>query len=174
MPLFKKAQDRFPSVDSLPDQLLARVAERANTDVAPEDAPKRTKTRFLNFDFSAKPASGAGPEPAPTDTADGAALACLVVVQGNLEGRRYPINDLVTNIARHEARNIQIGLSDDSVSRESHASVTYYGEKNGFVIRDGLKPNPILLNGSIMRDERKLNAGDLIQIGQTILRFELG
>ncbi len=173
----RKLRDRFASVEDLPSDLLAKVMRRApSKDTTPPPA-NQVKTRFLNFDFSPSPMRDGDPDDVAQNqdsSADPAALASLFVVQGPEQGRRYPLGDTMAQIGRHERRDIQIALGDQSVSRECHASVTYYGAKVGFVVRDGMKPNPILLNGSIMRGESKLNPGDLIQIGQTILRFEEG
>ncbi|MDU8945962.1 FHA domain-containing protein, partial [Ovoidimarina sediminis] len=38
-------------------------------------------------------------------------------------------------------------------------------------IRDGLKPNPIHVNGHVLSGEDSLFDGDVIQIGETTLQF---
>jgi len=64
-----------------------------------------------------------------------------------------------------------IPLQDDKVSRK-HAEIGLYGP-GGFVLRDLASTNGTRLNGKRICEKAKLADGDLIQIGDTAIRFSV-
>ena len=62
-------------------------------------------------------------------------------------------------------------LEDDKVSRK-HAEIGLYGP-GGFVLRDLASTNGTRLNGKRIREKAKLASGDLIQVGDTAIRFSV-
>ncbi len=139
------------------------------------DEPKaetgRETTRFLHFK---RPNSKVGPDTLERLSRSGAksrGIAWLAIIEGPGEGNIFPIDKPFVNVGRCESQDIQINFGDDSISRQGHISIAYYGRETGFVIRDGLKPNPVLLNERALQGEHDLQHGDRICIGETTLQF---
>jgi tetratricopeptide (TPR) repeat protein len=95
--------------------------------------------------------------------------ARLVVRQGGGEGLEYPLEGNAISIGRDENAN-EIVLNDDAVSR-IHAEIKFQGGK--FVIKDQGGANGTFVNGSPI-DLMQLENGDDIQIGRTVLQFQVG
>ena len=64
-----------------------------------------------------------------------------------------------------------IPLQDDKVSRK-HAEIGLYGP-GGLVLRDLASTNGTRLNGKRIYEKAKLASGDLIQVGDTAIRFSV-
>jgi pSer/pThr/pTyr-binding forkhead associated (FHA) protein len=93
------------------------------------------------------------------------ARAYLEVVHGPNVGQRNLL--LATEVTIGRAEDALIRLPHEDVSRV-HARVVY--EDDGFVIRDNESRNGTYVGGTLVH-ECVLHDGDLIQIGQTVLRF---
>lgn len=134
----------------------------------------RPKTRFLNFRFTEKPEVD---EQIVDDRCDFEQpegqnpIGQLVIVEGAGRGVSFSLLSDVVRIGRGDGQDVQLAFGDLSVSRESHATIVYYGERGGFLILDGRKANPVFLNGHTLKEDGCLNHGDLIRIGETTLRF---
>ena len=72
---------------------------------------------------------------------------------------------------RGDGQEVQLAFGDEFVSREGHATIIFYGERDGFILRDGGKANPVLVNGASVRGDQQLRFGDIICIGETALLF---
>lgn len=162
------AEELFKSLDS---HMLKRERPAAPPR---KDEGSRVKTRFLSF--------GQVTEPDRNETLDGGeapisgrsgkrVLAKLTIVGGPGRGEVFRIDSDFVQIGRGDGQDIQLAFGDDAVSRKCHASIANYGHQTGFVIRDGMKPNPVLLNGNIISGDERLKDRDLIRIGNTTLRF---
>src|SRR5262249_24491021 len=92
----------------------------------------------------------------------GAAVGSLVLP----DGRRYPIGEDPVAIGR--LPECDIVLSDPNVSRR-HAEVRRRG--NDFMVVDLGSTNGTRVNGAGVR-ERRLNDGDDVGLGGTVIRFE--
>lgn len=113
------------------------------------------------------PASRAPSErPRPVATADGSAQASLVsILKDGSDGRRYPIYGEVTDIGREEG---QIILGDDPYLSPRHARLS---QKNGqLLIRDLDSVNGVYVR---IREPVDLSDGDMMLLGQQVLRFEV-
>jgi pSer/pThr/pTyr-binding forkhead associated (FHA) protein len=62
-----------------------------------------------------------------------------------------------------------LALKDKKVSRR-HAEIGLYGPE-AFIVRDLASTNGTRVNGKRVADRQKLKNGDLIQVGDTALRF---
>lgn len=165
---------RFPAIDDITSRLAVEMDDDGSAYEAIELGRQggRERTRFLNFKKSQ-------PMRIPGVSADDLArlrarsrgLATLTITDGPGEGKTFAIDKPVVNIGRGDSQDIQINFGDDAISREGHASIAYYGRGTGFVIRDGLKPNPVFLNDRPLQVETTLDHGDVIQIGETLLVF---
>ena len=98
----------------------------------------------------------------PEDT-----LLCLRIEEGPDAGR-------VVNLSRGGVYRIgregaDLMLEDEKVSRK-HAEIGLYGPE-AYVLRDLASTNGTLVNGRRVSEKVKLKNGDLIQIGDTKIRF---
>ena len=101
-------------------------------------------------------------------TTDSASAACLVVIYGVDLGRKFPLDREQFIIGRAEETDIQ--FDQESVSR-SHARIVVRGEN--YVITDLGSTNGTYVNDRVI-DDRTLHDGDIVQIGQTIVKFLTG
>lgn len=92
----------------------------------------------------------------------GAAVGSLVLP----DGRRIPLGEEPVTIGR--LPECEVALSDPNVSRR-HAEVRRRG--NDFVVVDLGSTNGTRVNGAGVR-ERRLNDGDELGLGATVIRFE--
>lgn len=93
-------------------------------------------------------------------------MARLVIEKGADEGREFEVGDRVTLGRRSEN---EVPVRDLGASR-SHAEIVRNGD--AFLLRDLSSKNGTLLNGEVVGQQR-LQAGDRITIGGTILAFYL-
>ncbi|MEM6823753.1 MAG: FHA domain-containing protein [Pseudomonadota bacterium] len=167
-------ESRFPPVEEVSAKLSAKIDESSETQTEIDTQTSRVRTRFLNFKLNQKPrtaAAASAQKLEPEIARDKAALGWLAIVEGAGEGRTFALDKHAIQIGRGEDQDIQLAFGDNAISRKSHAIIVYYGEQRGFLIRDGRKPNPVLVNGRSLPDEAYLKTGDLIRIGETTLRF---
>jgi hypothetical protein len=93
-----------------------------------------------------------------------ATLTCLT---GLDVGRTFPLAEAQTDIGR--GTRVDLRLRDRSVSR-SHARILREGLT--FTLVDLNSPNGVYLNGHRVRGPTPLTEGDVIELGQTLLRFQ--
>jgi signal transduction histidine kinase/pSer/pThr/pTyr-binding forkhead associated (FHA) protein len=97
-----------------------------------------------------------------------AALATLVVIHGLERGKRYTLDQPVMRVGRDPSNPIRV--PDNEISRQ-HAEVRF--EDDGYTLVDLKSSNGTFVNGRRVPRAR-LDAGDRIQIGQTVLVFGTG
>jgi FHA domain-containing protein len=173
----RRVSGRVSQINKVSDRVaknLRGLDGVGQTDEQNEKNPNRVKTRFLGFKFAAEPENNEQnwdyrktAEPPEAE----APLGRLVVVQGPGRGRSFALMDDVNRIGRGDNQEVRLAFGDSFISRESHATIVNYGERGGFVIRDGGNANPVLLNGHTLRGNEHLENGGLIRIGETTLRF---
>lgn len=171
MHLTSKQVQRFPDADTVVGSLEEPSEEDRVVGQLSNRVDDRVKTRFLNFRVSR---SGGAPRrvvPRGQPRSQGT-LALLTIVDGPGTGKQFEITSEFVQIGRAPDQDVQLDFGDTSISRSCHASIAHYGGYGAFTLRDGLKPNPVLVNGARLNGERSVRSGDLIQIGQTTLRFE--
>lgn len=95
----------------------------------------------------------------------------LVVIEG--PGRGNAVNVYVGNnsVGRGSDQRVQVDFGDKTISRETHAIVTYDENGQGYFIRDCGRANVVRLNGKPVMQPVDLKNGDKISIGQTVFRF---
>jgi len=93
-----------------------------------------------------------------------ATLTCLT---GLDVGRTFPLAEARTDLGRGTQADIR--LRDRAVSR-LHARILWEG--NAFTLRDMESPNGIYVNGNRVEEPAPLADGDVIELGQTLLRFQ--
>lgn len=174
MPDRFSVSEAFAPVDELTDQVSRQIVEAGETNGRSKQRNGRVKTRFLKFSFKEQmDINDEEPEQIcarelPTDQAP---IGWLVIVDGAGRGETFPLLSDAVHIGRGDDQDIQLAFGDKSISRQSHARLTYYGPGKGFILIDGHKPNPVLLNGRTLHGEARLENGDLVRIGETTLRL---
>src|SRR5690606_16672987 len=96
----------------------------------------------------------------------------LTIVDGPGKGETRPIFSGSNQIGRAADMRIQLDFGDQTISRTQHGIIVYDGQAKAHSIIDGGKPNPIMVNGERLSEQRKLANGDMIKIGLTTLRFD--
>ncbi len=94
----------------------------------------------------------------------------LVSVAGPERGRDYRIRSERNFIGRSEKMDICIS-GDEAISREKHAVITYYPNKNTFKIATGDATGIVYLNGEGVETAEELKPFDRLEIGKTQLVF---
>jgi pSer/pThr/pTyr-binding forkhead associated (FHA) protein len=94
--------------------------------------------------------------------------AVLVICNGEFEGMTYEIRSEETIIGRNPTTDVT--LLDENISRE-HALVLFDPESDTYTVEDLQSTNGTKVNGKGIRSQ-KLQAGDEIQVGHTVFRFE--
>ena len=173
MPGMRSLEKRFPDVDEVSAKLSAKIDESAESSTEDNSQTSRVRTRFLNFKLNQK-REVVPQQLTPHLAQDASSLGWLMIVDGAGEGQTFALDKHAIQIGRGEDQDIQLAFGDNAISRKSHAIIVYYGEQRGFLIRDGRKPNPVLVNGRSLPGEKYLKNGDLIRIGETTLRFMHG
>jgi pSer/pThr/pTyr-binding forkhead associated (FHA) protein len=148
------ATDMFPVV-APPANVKAQVAAQP---VAPPSAmpivvaPAASGRAELRPEGPSVGESGAGP--------------CLVtILKDGSEGTRYPLHESITDIGRSEGA---IVLPDDPYLSARHARIALRGGR--YALRDLGSVNGIFYR---LREPHTLQHGDLLLVGQQVLRFEL-
>jgi FHA domain len=103
----------------------------------------------------------------------GRAVGRLVVVGGPGTGQSRPVFGGANSIGRDASSNrVALDFGDLAVSRSSHAILTIDEGTGAANLFCGGKANPIKHNGAIVEGDVPVKPGDLIDIGNTKLRFE--
>lgn len=116
-------------------------------------------------ELSPPPAPSERPSPATSPAASAARAALVSILKDGTDGRRYPVYDDQTDIGRSEG---QVVLPDDPYLSPRHARLTLRGGKAHLKDLDSV-------NGAYvrLREPADLVDGDMILLGQQVLRFEL-
>jgi len=102
-----------------------------------------------------------------TDQVPGPAVAQLRVTSGADQGKQFVIDQPVKTIGRASENDIRI--LDPGVSRH-HAEIR--AQEEGYLLVDLGSTNGTLVNGENIQS-RKLRPGDVIQVGTTIMEFQV-
>ena len=94
----------------------------------------------------------------------------LVCVEGKNKGRDYRIHAENNFIGRDPSMDIAIN-DDEAVSRLNHAIVSYDARDKSYYFAQGTGRSIVRVNGKAMLSIAKLEAYDLLEIGETKLVF---
>jgi len=108
---------------------------------------------------------------ASNDTEIASVVGWLVVIEGKGIGRDLRVVAGMNSIGRERNNKISISFGDNSISRESHATVIYDYKNNKFFFQHGGGQNLSYLNDSVVLQPMELNKGDIIGLGDTKLMF---
>lgn len=95
----------------------------------------------------------------------------LVVERGPDKGREFPLHKQVTTLGRPGSRKNDVELDDDTVSKEQ-ASIFFDTNTKRFTLSNQSHTNATQVNQVVVTEGKELEAGDLIEMGRTSIRFE--
>lgn len=95
----------------------------------------------------------------------------LVIVAGPGRGNAARLGYGQNSIGRDRDERVRIDFGDSSISRKKHCFIIYEPRKRQFILRPGDSANLAYLNGELVSESSPLAAGNLIEVGQTTLRF---
>ena len=102
------------------------------------------------------------------------AVGKLVIVGGDAAGGTRAFFDGTNSIGRDPDQNrIGLDVEDSYISRTGHAILNVDSVRKTMSIIDGGKPNRVQVNGQAITTEVSLQSTDTVQIGRTMVRFEL-
>jgi hypothetical protein len=99
-------------------------------------------------------------------------VARLLVIEGPGIGNGRPIYPGTNAIGRDPKNRIALDYGDSSISRVGHAVIVAGRSAEDMRIIDGGKVNAVHVNSVMVRGERAIAIGDVIEIGTTLLRIE--
>ncbi len=94
----------------------------------------------------------------------------LVCVGGNYFGQSFTIGAGKNSIGRNDDNRIVLSM-DNSVSRSKHALITYEPKKRNFYLQPGDSSGLTYLNDEYIDESKKLQAKDIIELGESKFIF---
>lgn len=163
----------------MPDQPQAPLeltSPNATASAAAARSParsRRTKTRLIGFEKS----DGAvvdlfndAPTVAPTKSVR-FPVGWIVVAEGPGRGESFSLLTGMSQIGRGDDQAVQLDFGDNSISRTNHAAIVYDPDSKEFLLGHGGKSNIVRLNNKPVISNEVIKTGDVIRIGDTVLRF---
>jgi pSer/pThr/pTyr-binding forkhead associated (FHA) protein len=96
-------------------------------------------------------------------------MATIVVTAGPCEGQSFPLEESrLVSVGRDDQCTIQ--LLDEQVSRR-HLQIRFDPDEDQHYAVDMRSANGVFVNGGRLTDDRPLEEGDIIVIGQSELRY---
>ena len=137
---------------------------------------RRTKTRLIGFEKSDGDVVDLFNDAATTPTAAPAKRAkfpvgWIVVADGPGRGECFSLFTGMSQIGRGEDQAIQLDFGDNSISRTNHAAIVFDPQSQEFLLGHGGKSNIVRLNDKPLISNETMKTGDIIRIGETVLRF---
>ena len=152
------------------------AAEPAVASAAAARSParsRRTKTRLIGFDKSdgdVVDLFNDAPKATPAKSVK-FPVGWIVVTEGPGRGESFSLLAGMSQIGRGEDQAIQLDFGDNSISRSNHAAIVYDADTKEFLLGHGGKSNIVRLNDKPLISNESLKTGDIIRIGETVLRF---
>ncbi|PUB17556.1 FHA domain-containing protein [Yoonia sediminilitoris] len=134
---------------------------------------RRTKTRLIGFDKSdgdVVDIFNDAPKSAPAQRAK-FPVGWIVVADGPGRGESFSLFTGMSQIGRGDDQAVQLDFGDNSISRTNHAAIVYDPETQEFMLGHGGKSNIVRLNDKPLISNEVLKTGDVVRIGETVLRF---
>ena len=134
---------------------------------------RRTKTRLIGFEKSdgdVVDLFNDAPRAAPVKSVK-FPVGWIVVADGPGRGESFSLMAGMSQIGRGEDQAVQLDFGDNSISRTNHAAIVYDADSKEFLLGHGGKSNIVRLNDKPLISNEALKTGDVIRIGETVLRF---
>ena len=118
-----------------------------------------------------KPSPTTAPDESSVKETDAPVVAWLVILEGAGRGRAIQMSFGLNKIGRNTDQEVSLNFGDMEISRERHAAIEYDPKDRSFYLSKG--ENLVYLNDKRvgLNSEHKIEMGDLIGIGKTVLRF---
>jgi hypothetical protein len=110
------------------------------------------------------------PEKKASDSAD-PVVGWLVIVAGPGRGNFCRLGYGQNSIGRDAEERVRLDFGDGGVSRTKHCFLIYEPRTRQYSLRPGDGTNLTYLNGAMLSQPRPIKNGDLIELGNTTLRF---
>ncbi|WP_322890437.1 MULTISPECIES: FHA domain-containing protein [unclassified Yoonia] len=134
---------------------------------------RRTKTRLIGFEKSdgdVVDLFNDAPKVVSTQRAK-FPVGWIVVADGPGRGESFALMAGMNSIGRGEDQAVQLDFGDNAISRTNHAAIVYDTDGKEFLLGHGGKSNIVRLNDKPVISNETLTTGDVIRIGETVLRF---
>lgn len=157
----------------LPETAAASPAVASAAAARSPARSRRTKTRLIGFEKSdgdVVDLFNDAPKAAPTQRTK-FPVGWIVVADGPGRGECFSLIAGMSQIGRGEDQAVQLDFGDNSISRTNHAAIVYDPESKEFLLGHGGKSNIVRLNDKPLISNETLKTGDVIRIGETVLRF---
>lgn len=159
-------------------QTAPDLPTRAPAAPAPEAArspgrARRTKTRLIGFEKSdgdVVDLFNESPKAVQTQRVQ-FPVGWLVVTEGPGRGECFALMSGMSQIGRGEDQAVKLDFGDNSISRSNHAAIVYDPDNKEFLLGHGGKSNIVRLNNKPLISNEPLQSGDVMRIGETVLRF---
>jgi len=161
-----------PASEPLPPVAPEPAAAPSAASRSPARA-RRTKTRLIGFEQS----DGAvvdlfNDAPAVKPSASVKfPVGWIVVADGPGRGASFSLLSGMSQIGRGEDQAVQLDFGDNSISRSNHAAIVYDPDSKEFLLGHGGKSNIVRLNDKPVISNEAIKTGDVIRLGETVLRF---
>ena len=96
----------------------------------------------------------------------------LVVVRGPGRGRVVTLGTGMNTIGRGSQSRARIDFGDDLIARADHARVVYEPRTRRYLLSHGAGSNLTYLHGEVVITPVEIEAGAMIEVGETTLRFQ--
>ncbi len=146
---------------------LGRVGASYDNDVDPNDETVRARPR--KSDETVRLGRGKRVQGGMED-AGVLPAGWLVVVEGPGVGHVATIQTGTNVLGRGPTSHIVLDLGDDQIAREDHVRLVYNRLARTFHVAPGRGPET-WLKGSLVMQAERLERGDLVTVGATVLRF---
>jgi hypothetical protein len=165
----------LPPAAELPEAKTELPAAPASAAARSPARARRTKTRLIGFEksdgavvdlFNDAPAAAA-----PKAKSVKFPVGWIVVVEGPGRGESFTLQTGMSQIGRGDDQAIQLDFGDNSISRSNHAAIVFDPETKEFLLGHGGKSNIVRLNNKPVISNESIKTGDVIKIGETVLRF---
>lgn len=159
--------DRAPVLPKPSPALASAAAARSPA------RSRRTKTRLIGFDKSdgsVVDLFNDAPKVVATQRAR-FPVGWITVVAGPGRGESFALLAGMNPIGRGDDQAIQLDFGDTAISRSNHAAIVYDTDGKEFLLGHGGKSNIVRLNDRPVISNETLKTGDVIRIGETVLRF---
>jgi hypothetical protein len=109
-------------------------------------------------------------EASGTDDAE-PVVGWLIVLKGPGRGRAVQLGYGWNTIGRDPSQRVRLDFGDPQISRLNHARLLYDPKSRKFTLTLGESPNPTYLRDEVLLGPMKLESGDKIQFGETMVQF---
>ncbi len=180
-----RSAERVVSADAIvPEAMAPPVVEEAVAappmPMGPDGRPRRkkrkpsaNKTRLMGFDTS-DGRSELFDEEAAEKAETGRCqfpVGFVFVTKGPGLGESFAIRTGMSQIGRGEDQAIRLDFGDQAISRANHAAIVYDPKEHTYLLGHGGKANIVRLNGTPVVSTSDLKDGDVIELGETAMRF---